>query len=87
MPIPDLQVAAQKIAAFISSLNQHGGMRLKYRISAGETVHDIDGNEIRQLVGIRAPVALVVIDGPQQLASDLRAQRAKEVARRNAVRK
>lgn len=58
MPIPDLQVAAQKIAAFISSLNQHGGMRLKYRISAGETVHDIDGNEIRQLV--------VELSGPDQ---------------------
>jgi spoIIIJ-associated protein len=36
MPIDDLQQAAQKIAAFLSSLNKLGGMRLKYRISAGE---------------------------------------------------
>jgi spoIIIJ-associated protein len=36
MPIDDLQQAAQKIAAFLTSLNKLGGMRLKYRISAGE---------------------------------------------------
>ena len=35
MPIADSQVAAQKIAGFLSSLNKLGGMRLKYRISAG----------------------------------------------------
>jgi spoIIIJ-associated protein len=36
MPIEDLQLAAQKIAAFLANLNKLGGMRLKYRISAGE---------------------------------------------------
>ena len=35
MPIADSQVAAQKIAGFLSSLNKLGGMLLKYRISAG----------------------------------------------------
>ena len=50
MPIDDLQLAAQKIADFVSSLNRLGGMRLKFRISAGETVHDAAGEEVRQLV-------------------------------------
>ncbi len=36
MPIQDLQVAAQKIAGFLNSLNKLGGLRLKYRIAAGE---------------------------------------------------
>jgi spoIIIJ-associated protein len=36
MPIDDLQVAAQKIAAFLTSLNKLGGMKLKFRISAGD---------------------------------------------------
>lgn len=58
MPIPDLQLAAQKIAAFLTSLNQNGGMRLKYRISAGEMVHDAEGNESPQLV--------VELAGPDQ---------------------
>jgi len=36
MPIDDLQQAAQKIAGFLASLNKLGGLRLKYRVSAGE---------------------------------------------------
>lgn len=36
MPIEDLQLAAQKIASFLSNLNKLGGMRLKYRITAGD---------------------------------------------------
>jgi spoIIIJ-associated protein len=36
MPIDDLQQAAQKIAGLLSNLNKLGGLRLKYRISAGE---------------------------------------------------
>jgi spoIIIJ-associated protein len=35
MPINDLQQAAQKIAGFLATLNKLGGLRLKYRISAG----------------------------------------------------
>jgi spoIIIJ-associated protein len=35
MPIEDLQQAAQKIAGFLANLNKLGGLRLKYRISAG----------------------------------------------------
>jgi spoIIIJ-associated protein len=41
MPIDDLQQAAQKIAGFLATLNKLGGLRLKYRISAGgEGAHD-----------------------------------------------
>ena len=35
MPIDDLQQAAQKIAGFLANLNKLGGLRLKFRISAG----------------------------------------------------
>jgi spoIIIJ-associated protein len=40
MPIPDLQQAAQKIAGFLSTLNKLGGLRLKYRITAGDGAPD-----------------------------------------------
>lgn len=40
MPIPDLQQAAQKIAGFLSTLNKLGGLRLKYRITAGDGTQD-----------------------------------------------
>jgi spoIIIJ-associated protein len=49
MPIADLQEAAQKIAGFLSSLNKLGGMRLKYRISAGDGARDPDGFEARAI--------------------------------------
>ena len=47
MPIADLQQAAQTIAGFLASLNKLGGMRLKYRITAGDGAHDPDGLEAR----------------------------------------
>ena len=40
MPIADLQDAAQKIAGFLANLNRLGGMRLKYRITAGDGTPD-----------------------------------------------
>jgi spoIIIJ-associated protein len=49
MPIEDLQLAAQKIAGFLSSLNKLGGMRLKYRITAGDGARDPQGLEARQI--------------------------------------
>ena len=49
MPIDDLQQAAQKIAGFLSSLNKLGGMRLKYRITAGDGARDPQGLEARQI--------------------------------------
>jgi spoIIIJ-associated protein len=49
MPIADLQQAAQKIAGFLATLNKLGGMRLKYRITAGEGARDPEGLEARQI--------------------------------------
>ena len=47
MPIADLQEAAQKIAGFLATLNKLGGMRLKYRITAGDGARDPEGIEAR----------------------------------------
>jgi spoIIIJ-associated protein len=49
MPIDDLQQAAQTIAGFLSNLNKLGGMRLKYRITAGDGARDPEGLEARQI--------------------------------------
>jgi spoIIIJ-associated protein len=49
MPIVDLQQAAQKIAGFLTTLNKLGGMRLKYRITAGDGARDPEGIEARQI--------------------------------------
>jgi spoIIIJ-associated protein len=51
MPIDDLQQAAQKIAGFLNTLNKLGGMRLKYRISAGEGERDTQ-DEARQIINV-----------------------------------
>jgi spoIIIJ-associated protein len=47
MPIADLQHAAQKIAGFLNTLNKLGGMRLKFRITAGDGARDPEGLEGR----------------------------------------
>jgi spoIIIJ-associated protein len=47
MPIEDLQQAAQKIAGFLANLNKLGGLRLKYRITAGDGARDPQGLEGR----------------------------------------
>ena len=49
MPIDDLQQAAQKIAGFLASLNKLGGLRLKYRITAGDGARDPESMEARQI--------------------------------------
>ena len=61
MPIADLQEAAQKIATFITSLNKLGGMRLKFRITAGDGARDPEGMEARQIyVELGGPDVLMV---------------------------
>jgi len=50
MPIADLQQAAQKIAGFLNTLNKLGGLRLKYRIAAGEGTPDPEGGPGPQLL-------------------------------------
>ncbi len=49
MPIADLKGAAQKVAGFLNSLNKLGGMRLKFRITAGDGARDPEGLEARQI--------------------------------------
>ena len=49
MPIADLQQAAQKIAGFLTNLNKLGGLRLKYRITAGDGARDPQGIEARAI--------------------------------------
>jgi spoIIIJ-associated protein len=49
MPIADYRDAAQKIAGFLKSVTTLGGLRLKYRITAGEGAADPDGLEAREI--------------------------------------
>lgn len=49
MPIEDHAAAAQKIAAFLKVLTGIGGLRLKYRITAGAGAADPDGFEAREI--------------------------------------
>jgi len=61
MPIADLQQAAQKIAGFLNTLNKLGGLRLKYRISAGEAASSPEGGQGQQLcVELAGPDVLLV---------------------------
>jgi spoIIIJ-associated protein len=61
MPIENLQEAAQKIAGFLNSLNKLGGMRLKFRITAGDGAQDPEGMEGRQIyVELGGPDVLLV---------------------------
>jgi spoIIIJ-associated protein len=59
MPIDDLQQAAQKIAGFLATLNKLGGLRLKYRISAGSGASDSAQDAESQ-----APALCVELGGP-----------------------
>jgi spoIIIJ-associated protein len=61
MPIADLQEAAQKIAGLLANLNKLGGLRLKYRITAGDGARDPEGLEARQIyIELAGPDVLLV---------------------------
>lgn len=49
MPIDDYAAAAEKIAAFLKILTTTGGLRWKYRITAGEGARDPAGLESREI--------------------------------------
>lgn len=49
MPIDDYSAAAQKIAEFLKMLTSVGGLRLKYRITAGAGAADPAGLEAREI--------------------------------------
>jgi spoIIIJ-associated protein len=61
MPIEDYRVAATTISEFLKLLVSTGGLRLKYRITAGEGAADPDGLEAREIyVEIAGPDAPMV---------------------------
>ncbi len=49
MPIEDYSAVAQKIAALLKTITTTGGLRLKYRITAGEGAADPDKLEAREI--------------------------------------
>src|ERR1700679_1049990 len=49
MPIEDYRAAATTISEFLKLLSTTGGLRLKYRITAGEGAADPDGLEAREI--------------------------------------
>ncbi|HTW60682.1 MAG TPA: R3H domain-containing nucleic acid-binding protein [Terracidiphilus sp.] len=62
MAIDDLQQGAQKIAGFLNSLNKLGGLRLKYRITAGDNASDREGSGSSQInVELAGPDVPLVI--------------------------
>ena len=85
MPIDDYAAAAQKIAALLKTLTTVGGLRLKYRITAGEGARDPEGLEAREIYvemagpdtaqltqrggEVLAPVAAKLGDGAEGSAS------------------
>ncbi len=61
MPIEDYRAAANTIAGFLKLLTTTGGLRLKYRITAGAGAADPDGLEAREIyVEISGPDATLV---------------------------
>ena len=61
MPIVDHAAAAQKIAALLKTLTSTGGLRLKYRITAGAGALDPDGLEAREIyVEMSGPDAVLL---------------------------
>lgn len=59
----DLNLAAQQVASFLKTLTTTGGLRLKYRITAGAGAADPDGLEHRDIyVEIAGPDAPLLTD-------------------------
>ena len=63
MPIEDHAAAANKIAAFLQVLVKTGGLRVKYRITAGSGAADPDGLEAREIyVELAGPEAVLLTE-------------------------
>ena len=64
----DLQQAAEKVAAFMRALTTTGGMRLKFRITAGAGAQDPGGFERRDIfVECKGPDAGLLTDNDGEL--------------------
>lgn len=63
MPIEDHAAAAKKIAGFLQMLVTTGGLRVKYRITAGAGAADPDGLEAREIyVELAGPDAVLLTE-------------------------
>lgn len=63
MPIEDHAAAANKIAAFLQTLVKTGGLRVKYRITAGSGAADPDGLEAREIyIELAGPDAVLLTE-------------------------
>ena len=72
MPIENLQVAAKKIDAFLKMLTGIGGLRLKYRITAGAGAADPNGFESREIyVELAGPDLDLVLERNAELLRSL----------------
>ena len=80
MPIEDYRAAATTISDFLKLLTTTGGLRLKYRITAGEGAADPDGLEAREIyVEIAGPDAALVTQRNGELLRALEHVAAKMV--------
>jgi spoIIIJ-associated protein len=80
MPIEDYRAAATTISDFLKLLVSTGGLRLKYRITAGEGAADPDGLEAREIyVEIAGPDAPLVTQRNGELLRALEHVAAKMV--------
>ena len=72
MPIEDLQVAVKKIDGFLKTLTSIGGLRLKYRITAGEGAADPNKFESREIyVELGGPDVGLVLERNAELLRSL----------------
>jgi spoIIIJ-associated protein len=68
MPIEDHAAAANKIAGFLQVLVKTGGLRVKYRITAGAGAADPDGLEAREIyIELGGPDAVLLTERDGEL--------------------
>ena len=79
-PMDDLAQAAEKIASLMRTLTSTGGLRLKYRITAGAGAADPDGFERRDIyVECKGPDAPLLLERDGELLRALEHVAAKSL--------
>jgi spoIIIJ-associated protein len=80
MPIEDHAASANKIASFLQTLVKTGGLRVKYRITAGAGAADPDGLEAREIyVELAGPDAYLLTERGGELLRALEHVAAKVI--------